>query len=157
MRTHKFMFKSVAFGMLVVGTMVGSIQAQGVATAGIAAGAGVLATAGDAASAGDAAGPVPYNTYGGHDLFYNYYTRGNTNQANAGMYLSPVPVPPNVGHTFLTYQPLYPHEMMHWHYHRYHNYYDNGRGLNRTKVHYYAPPVRTGANYVWRKIQLPRP
>ncbi len=102
-------------------------------------------------------GFAPYNTYGGHDLFYNYYTQGYANQANAAMYVSPVPVPPDVGHTFYTYQPLYPHEMMHWHYHRYHNYYDNGRGLNRTKVDYYSPPLRTGVNYVYRKIQLPRP
>jgi hypothetical protein len=117
---------------------------------------GVLSGASQAQDA-IVAGTVPYNTYGGHDLFYNYYTQGYANQANAAMYLAPVPVPPNVGHTFYTYQPLYPHEMMHWHYHRYHNYYDNGRGLNRTKVDYYGPPVRTGANYVWRKIQLPRP
>ena len=100
---------------------------------------------------------VPYNTYGGHNLFGNEFTQGYANQANAALYISPVPVPPEVGHTYHTYQPLYPHEMMHWHSHRYHNYYDNGRGLNRTSVHYYAPPVRTGANYVWRKIQLPRP
>jgi hypothetical protein len=102
-------------------------------------------------------GFAPYNTYGGYDLFYNYYTQGYANQTNAAMYLAPVPVPPNVGHTFYTYQPLYPHEMMHWHYHRYHNYYDNGRGLNRTKVDYYGPPVRTGINYVHRHLQLPRP
>ena len=98
---------------------------------------------------------VPAN--GGQDLFYNYYTQGYANGANAAMYPSPVPVPPNVGWTYHTYQPLYPDEMLYWHQHRYHNYYDNGLGLNRTKALYYAPPVRTGANYVWRKIQLPRP
>ncbi len=100
---------------------------------------------------------VPYNTYGGHDLFYNYYTQGYSNGANAAMYQAPVPVPPNVGHTFYTYQPLNPDEMLYWHKERYHNYYDHGRGLNRTKALYYAPPVRTGLNYAWRKIQLPRP
>ncbi len=39
-------------------------------------------------------------SYGQPDLFYNYFTQGNCNQTNAQMYLSPVPVPPNVGHTF---------------------------------------------------------
>lgn len=94
---------------------------------------------------------------GRSDLFYNYYTQGYANGANAVMYQAPVPVPPNVGHTYYTYQPLYPDEMLYWHQHRYHNYYDNGTGLNRTKATYYAPPVRTGLNYGWRKIQLPRP
>lgn len=94
---------------------------------------------------------------GRSDLFYNYYTQGYANGANAVMYQAPVPVPPNVGHTYYTYQPLYPDEMLYWHQHRYHNYYDNGTGLNRTKAMYYAPPVRTGLNYAWRKIQLPRP
>lgn len=94
---------------------------------------------------------------GATDLFYNYYTQGYSNRANAAAYVSPVPVPPNVGHTFYTYQPLYPDEMLYWHAQRYHNYYDGGAGLNRTKAMYYAPPVRTGLNYVYRKIQLPRP
>ncbi len=133
MRTRKIV-NAIALGVILGGLVSGSTQAQEAEVVG-----------------------APYNTYGGHDLFYNYYTQGYANQANAAMYQAPVPVPPNVGHTFYTYQPLYPHEMMHWHSHRYHNYYDNGLGLNRTKVHYYAPPVRTGANYVWRKIQLPRP
>ena len=133
MRT-RFLSKTIALGLILGSLMAGTSQAQEAIV-----------------------GVAPYNTYGGHDLFYNYYTQGYANQANAAMYQAPVPVPPTVGHTFYTYQPLYPHEMMHWHYHRYHNYYDNGRGLNRTKVDYYGPPVRTGANYVWRQIQLPRP
>jgi hypothetical protein len=131
MHTRK-LFNLIALGVILSGVLAGTAAAQ-------------------------TAGGVPYNTYGGHDLFYNYYTQGYANGANAAMYISPVPVPPNVGHTFHTYQPLYPDEMLYWHKHRYHNYYDNGRGLDRTKVLYYAPPVRTGANYVWRKIQLPRP
>lgn len=91
------------------------------------------------------------------DLFYNYYSQGNCNSANAQMYISPVPVPHFVGHTFGTYQPLYPHEFMYWHKDRYHNSYDNGRGMNRTKVKYYAPPIRTAAkNLYWNKLRLPR-
>ena len=46
-------------------------------------------------------GMIHPRRYGRPDLFYNYYTQGHANQANAQMYLSPLPIPPNVGHTFL--------------------------------------------------------
>ena len=96
-------------------------------------------------------------TYGSPDLFYNYYTQGNCNQTNAQMYLSPVPVPANVGHTFYTYQPFNPHEMLYWHKDRYHNYYDCGRGMNRTRAMYYSPPVRQAiSNVYWNYLRLPR-
>jgi hypothetical protein len=96
-------------------------------------------------------------TYGYPDLFYNYYTQGNCNRTNAQMLVAPVPVPPNVGHTFMTYQPFQPEEMLYWHTNRYHNYYDNGRGMNHTRVHYYAPPVRTAAsNFYWNVLRIPR-
>jgi hypothetical protein len=73
------------------------------------------------------------------------------------MYLSPMPVPPNVGHTFYTYQPFYPHELMYSHKNRFHNYYDNGRGINRTRAIYYSPPVRTAiSNLYWSCLRLPR-
>jgi hypothetical protein len=101
-------------------------------------------------------GCVP-RTYGHPDLFYNFYTQGNCNATNAQMYISPVPVPPNVGHTFYTYQPFMPHEMLYWHSDRYHNYYDGGRGMNHTKVHYFAPPVRQAAsNFYWNHLRIPR-
>ena len=91
------------------------------------------------------------------DLFYNFFSKGNCNQANAQMYISPLPVPHFVGHTFNTYQPFYPHEFMYWHKNRYNNTYDNGRGLNRTRALYYAPPVKTAlSNLYWNKIRLPR-
>lgn len=91
------------------------------------------------------------------DLFYNFYSQGNCNTANAQMYVSPMPVPQFVGHTYGTYQPLYPHEFMYWHKNTYHNNYDNGRGVNRTKVKYYAPPVKTAiSNIYWNKLRLPR-
>ena len=96
-------------------------------------------------------------SYGQPDLFYNFFTQGNCNQTNAQMYLSPVPIPPNVGHTFYTYQPFYPHEYLYWHKNRFHNYYDNGRGMNRTRALYYAPPVKTAlSNIYWNKLRLPR-
>ena len=95
--------------------------------------------------------------FGAPPLFANQYTQGYANQATAEMYLAPVPVPGWVGHTYYTYQPLYPHEMLYWHHNRYHSYYDNGRGLNRTGVHYYAPPVRTGLHGLVKTLSLPRP
>jgi hypothetical protein len=52
----------------------------------------------------------------------------------AQLYVSPRPVPPHVGHTYITYQPLMPHEFMYKHHRTYHQYYDNGRGLTRTYV-----------------------
>ncbi len=95
--------------------------------------------------------------YGNPDLFYNFFTEGACNQANAQLYLSPLPVPPNVGHTFYTYQPFYPHHMMYWHKDRFHNYYDNGRGMNRTRAVYYSPPIRQAAsNFYWNMLRLPR-
>ena len=95
--------------------------------------------------------------YGKPDLFYNFYTQGRANRTNAQMYLSPVPVPPNVGHTFNTYQPFYPHHMLYWHKDRYHNYYDNGRGMNRTRAVYYSPPVRQAvSNFYWNYLRIPR-
>mgnify|MGYP003662757736 CR=1 FL=1 len=104
----------------------------------------------------DAAGCIG-RSYGQPDLFYNYFTQGYCNQTNAQLYLSPGPVPPNVGHTFTTYQPFYPHEYLYWHKNRFHNYYDNGRGMNRTRALYYAPPVKTAlSNFYWNKIRLPR-
>ena len=95
--------------------------------------------------------------FGQPDLFYNYYTQGYANRANAQMYLSPLPVPPNVGHTFYTYQPFYPHHMMYWHKDRYHNYYDGGRGMNRTRAVYYSPPIHTAVqNLYWNYLRIPR-
>jgi hypothetical protein len=52
------------------------------------------------------------------------------------LYVSPRPVPPWVGHTYITYQPLMPHEFMYSHHRTYHRYYNGGQGLNRTHVAY---------------------
>ncbi|TWU19671.1 hypothetical protein [Allorhodopirellula heiligendammensis] len=102
-------------------------------------------------------GMVQGREYGQPDLFYNFYTQGAANSANAQMYVSPVPVPQHVGHTYLTYQPFYPHEMLYKHHDRFHNYYDGGRGMNRTHVSYYYPPVRTGlSNFYWNVLRIPR-
>ncbi len=71
------------------------------------------------------------------DLFYNFYAHGPCGGYPAQMYVSPKPVPPHVGHTFITYQPLMPHEFMYKHHRTYHQYYDGGRGLTRAKVIYW--------------------
>lgn len=70
------------------------------------------------------------------DLFYNYYAQpGPYNGAAAQMYVSPRPVPPNVGHTWNTYQPLYPHEFMYKHQRSYYTH-NPGAGWRRTTVRY---------------------
>lgn len=103
------------------------------------------------------AGSIINRTYGRPDLFYNYYTQGFANRVNAQMYLSPIPVPPNVGHTFYTYQPFHPHHMLYWHKNRFHRPYDFGRGMNRTRAVYYSPPIRQAAsNFYWNILRIPR-
>ncbi len=102
-------------------------------------------------------GGMQRRSFGQPDLFYNYFTQGYSNQTNAQMYLSPMPIPANVGHTFYTYQPFYPHHMLYAHKDRYHRYYDNGRGMNRTRASYYYPPVKTAiSNFYWNKLRLAR-
>ncbi len=85
-------------------------------------------------------GDCLYRYYGQPDLFGNYYTWNNCGAVPAALYVAPRPVPPHVGHTYITYQPLYPHEFMYTHHRTYHRYYNGGQGLNRTSVHYrYSP------------------
>ena len=87
-------------------------------------------------------GPLPNN------LFAQYTTQGNANLSNAGMYPAPHWVPRQMGHTYYTYQPLMPHEMMYAHSRNYYNYYApadrfyankyghhrGGAGLTKTQV-----------------------
>ena len=70
------------------------------------------------------------------DLFYNYYVPpGSSGGVGAELYVSPRPTPPMVGHTWVTYQPLMPHEFMYRHC-RCHVRRNPGAGLTCTKVHY---------------------
>ena len=96
---------------------------------------GSLAAGGNSAKAQDYCGP-----YSRPDLFYNYYVPpvscGGYGGVGAELYLCPRPTPPLVGHTYITYQPLYPHEFMYGHHRTYHRYYNGGQGLNRTCVTY---------------------
>ena len=54
------------------------------------------------------------------DLFYNQYTNGPASPAK--MYPSPLPAPEWVGHTYYTYQPLYPEAWLNPHSRRYVRY-----------------------------------
>ncbi|TWU39048.1 hypothetical protein Q31b_41300 [Novipirellula aureliae] len=112
---------------------------------------------GERFSVGDCGAGCVGRKYGQPDLFYNYFTQGNCNAVNAQMYTCPGPVSPHVGNTHFTYQPFYPEEMLYPHKNRFHNYYDNGRGMNRTRAVYWTPPVRTAmSNFYWNYLRLPR-
>ncbi|MHB0957809.1 MAG: hypothetical protein ACYC6N_05940 [Pirellulaceae bacterium] len=80
-------------------------------------------------------------TYGQPDLFYNYYVPGTCGGVPAAAYIAPVPVPALVGHTYFTYQPFLPNELLYPHHRTYYRYYDQGRGLTRTSVSWYRPPI----------------
>ena len=78
------------------------------------------------------------------------------NRANAQMYLCPHPIPPNVGHTFYTYQPFLPQHMMYPHIDKFHRYYDAGRGMNRTRASYWTSAHAKAKNFYWNYLRLPR-
>ena len=84
----------------------------------------------------NALGNCNYRNYAQQDLFYNYYVGNNCGGMGAQLYLSPRPVPQFVGNTYITYQPLMPHEFMYTHGRTYHRSYNGGLGLTRTHVHY---------------------
>lgn len=90
-----------------------------------------------------------------HPLFHNYYTQGGASQADASLYLAPrSQIPGNVGHTYYTYQPLYPHQFLYTHTDRYGHAYPGG--YNSTKAHYYNPPVRTAIGLLHNNFRIPR-
>ncbi len=85
-------------------------------------------------------GDCLYRYYGQPNLFGNYFAWNNCGAIPAALYVAPKPIPPHVGWTYITYQPLFPHEFMYTHHRTYHRYYNGGQGLNRTSVHYrYSP------------------
>jgi hypothetical protein len=69
------------------------------------------------------------------DLFYNYQVGPQPCGTAAQMYISPRPVPANVGHTYTTYQPLMPHEFLYKHT-RSHYAHQPGAGWSRAKIRY---------------------
>lgn len=95
--------------------------------------------------------------YGQPDLFANYYLPPNCGGVGAEIYPAPYGgIPPLVGHTYYTYQPLAPHELLYPHHRTYHRYYNGGRGLTRARVHWYSPPVRAAGDYVLDHFRIPR-
>lgn len=67
------------------------------------------------------------------DLFYNYYVPpGGSGGVAAQLYPCPRPTPPLVGHTYVTYQPLLPHEFLYRHHRVY--WRKNDSGWTRTRV-----------------------
>lgn len=94
--------------------------------------------------------------YGRPDLFYNFYVPNTCGGAPAAMYIAPRPIPQVVGHTYYTYQPLMPHEMLYPHYRTYRQWYDDGRGMTRTKVAWYSNPLTATAKSIHQTIRLPR-
>ncbi len=71
------------------------------------------------------------------DLFYNYYVApvgcNAAGAMGAQLYVSPRPVPPLVGWTYITYQPLLPQEFMYAHKRTYKT--DNGPYAPVTTTH----------------------
>ena len=66
-------------------------------------------------------------------LFYNYYVAPAGGGVGAQLYLCPRPTPPWVGHTYVTYQPLMPHEFLYPHHRTYWRKHPDG-GWTRTLV-----------------------
>ncbi|MGA2796427.1 MAG: hypothetical protein ABSE63_02490 [Thermoguttaceae bacterium] len=68
------------------------------------------------------------------DLFYNFYVPPVGEQSvGAELYPCPRPAPPLVGWTYITYQPLMPHEFL-YHHSRTYTYYHMYGGVTRTSV-----------------------
>jgi hypothetical protein len=84
-----------------------------------------------------------------NNLFPQYYTQPGASLTTAAMYPAPHWVPSHVGHTYYTYQPLMPHEMLYQHSRNYYNYYNTGgyygspNALNRTQVRW-----QSGTNHM---------
>ena len=71
---------------------------------------------------------------GPSDLFYNYYVPpGSPAGVGAQLYVSPRPAPPQVGHTWITYQPMLPHEYLYGHCRTYYTWHP-GSGATKTYV-----------------------
>ena len=94
--------------------------------------------------------------YGQPDLFYNYFVNPACGGVGSSLYVAPGPIPQSVGHTYVTYQPLMPHEFMYPHHRTYHKSYDDGKGLSRASVHWYRPPFKQTLSHIHHGIKLAR-
>ena len=77
--------------------------------------AAVLATLALAWGSSTPACAQTYTTHGPSDLMGNYYVPPAGAGMGAQLYVSPRPVPPMVGNTYITYQPLAPQEFLYHH------------------------------------------
>jgi hypothetical protein len=75
------------------------------------------------------------------DLFYNNYVGPIPSGTAAAMYVSPRPVPPHVGWTYITYQPYMPQEYLYKHT-RSHYAWNPGAGWSRAKIRYRTAGLR---------------
>ena len=67
------------------------------------------------------------------NLFYNYYVPPvGYPGVGAQLYVSPRPTPPMVGHTYVTYEALMPHEFLWKHHRTYWRHHSDGKC---TRVH----------------------
>lgn len=97
----------------------------------------------------------PYTEESAADLFYNFYQPGNGGSP-AGAFPAPYPTPAYVGHQYTTYQPFMPNEWLYHHHRTYHQHYNMGMGLNRTKVKWTGTPVHTSIMKARKFLSLPR-
>ena len=67
-----------------------------------------------------------------NDLFYNYYA--GPPGVPAQLYISPRPTPPLVGHTWITYQPLMPHEFLYVHRRNYYKYSQGSNSYTEARI-----------------------
>lgn len=66
--------------------------------------------------------------------YNNYYLPPDPNYGiGAQLYVSPRPTPPMVGHTYITYEPLAPHEFLYQHHRVYHRVHPDG-SMTRVSV-----------------------
>jgi hypothetical protein len=94
--------------------------------------------------------------YGDPALFYNFYAPNYCGGVPAELYIAPRPVPPLVGHTYYTYQPFMPHEFMYPHQRTYRKWYEDGRGMTRTRATWYCNPLVTALKGARNAVRLPR-
>ena len=103
-----------------------------------------------------AGGTCVERDHGHPDLFASYYAPAVCGGVAAQMYVAPLPVPPHVGHTYITYQPFMPHELLYKHHRTYHRYYNGGRGLTRTHVSWHNVPVASQVGSVINHFKIAR-
>lgn len=68
---------------------------------------------------------------------YGYYVHPGPGVLGAQLYLCPRPAPPVVGYTYITYQPLAPHEFMYKHCRRYRVCHPDDNSRTRVKVRWF--------------------